>query len=204
MDFCDSESRGNLVETEKQLLETGLSTEFQEDLNIAIGENDSEDELEKSDTQRRMDDDEKSEQDIDTHDESLSSNENSKENEDDEEVSEDETEQQINIVSKNRPTNEEDDEESIENEESMRSDASDHSDDKGLWEDIYGRQRDKEGNVVSSRYVPPAARVTTTEMSIDGEKARRFERQLKGILNRLAEQNMHTIANQVYLVLYDV
>ncbi|EFN89915.1 nucleolar MIF4G domain-containing protein 1 homolog [Harpegnathos saltator] len=148
LDFCDSEDRNHMVETEKQLLETGLSAEFEEDLNMAISEDD---------------------------------------------ISSEETDR-INMKTKSYPTNGEDE---IENEESKHSDASKQSDDsKGLWEDIYGRQRDKEGNVIAKKYVPPAASIST-DISVDSEKARRLERQLKGILNRLAEQNMHTIANQV-------
>ncbi|EZA48843.1 Nucleolar MIF4G domain-containing protein [Ooceraea biroi] len=170
LDFCNSENRN--VETEKQLLESGLSTEFKEDLNIAIGENDSEEEHEKDDTEYNMDDNEDSEQDTEDN------------------------KNKVNIKSRNRPTNKED--AILETEESIHSDASEHShDSKGLWEDIYGRQRDKEGNIVSTKYVPPAARITSTDISMDDEKTRKLERQLKGILNRLAEQNMHTIANQV-------
>ncbi|XP_026825309.1 nucleolar MIF4G domain-containing protein 1 homolog isoform X2 [Ooceraea biroi] len=192
LDFCNSENRN--VETEKQLLESGLSTEFKEDLNIAIGENDSEEEHEKDDTEYNMDDNEDSEQDTEDN-KSLLSNENSDHHEDNDEVSEEEADK-VNIKSRNRPTNKED--AILETEESIHSDASEHShDSKGLWEDIYGRQRDKEGNIVSTKYVPPAARITSTDISMDDEKTRKLERQLKGILNRLAEQNMHTIANQV-------
>lgn len=222
LDFCDSENRNHIVETEKQLLETGLSTEFKEDLNMAIGEDDSEDE---HDEERNVDDNEDLEQNIDDSEDSeedVDDNEDSEQNMDDSEDSEQdignesilsdkdseldgnenmssEKTNRINMNLKSHSTN--DDE--IGNEESRYSDASEQSDDsKGLWEDIYGRQRDREGNVITKKYVPPAARVTNTDISIDSEKTRRLERQLKGILNRLAEQNMHTIANQV-TILFD-
>ena len=71
----------------------------------------------------------------------------------------------------------------------------------GTWEDIYGRKRDKDGNVVtteSNKYIPPGARLKQFEKdSESSEKLMRLRKQLKGYLNRLAEQNMHTIAGQV-------
>ncbi|XP_069672026.1 nucleolar MIF4G domain-containing protein 1 [Periplaneta americana] len=65
------------------------------------------------------------------------------------------------------------------------------------WEDIYGRTRDKQGNVVEAKtgkYVPPHMRESAT----GGDKQlERLRRQLKGLLNRLAENNMSSIASQV-------
>lgn len=231
MDFCDSDNRNHIVETEKQLLETGLSTEFEEDLNIAIsennGENDEEPNIDDEDSEENIDsseeqniDDEDFEENIDDSNEDFEQNtddnEDSKqdmENEsilsakdselsDNENMSSEKT-NRVNVKSKSYSRNDEDEinDEGEENEELRHSDASEQSDDnKGLWEDIYGRQRDKEGNVIAKKYVPPAARVTNTDTSVDNEKTRRLERQLKGILNRLAEQNMHAIANQVILL----
>ena len=68
-----------------------------------------------------------------------------------------------------------------------------------LWEDIYGRKRDREGNVIqeSAKYVPPAARVTADDINTDDERLHLLRKQLKGCLNRVAEHNIHTIANQV-------
>lgn len=186
MDFCDSENRSYIGETEKQLVETGLSKEFEEDLNIAIGEVDTEDGHENHDKEDSIDGSEDSEQ--DSENESLLSNENLTE-ENSEEISSEET----NTINKSK-TYAEDDEGEMVNEE-LNQNISEQSDNEGLWEDIYGRQRNKEGNIVS-KYVPPAGRITS-DISSDSEKVRRLERQVKGILNRLAEQNMHTIANQV-------
>lgn len=190
MDFCESENRSHIVETEKQLLETGLSTEFEEDLNMAIGE-DTENEYEKHDEEDNIDNNEDSDQ--DSENDSLLSGENSIQD-NSEEFSSEET-NTLNIESNEHATDEED--ETV-NEESNHSNASEQSDDnEGLWEDIYGRQRDKEGNIVSKKYVPPAVRVTNNDISSDSEKISRLKKQMKGTLNRLAEQNMHTIANQV-------
>jgi len=177
------------VETDKQLLETGLSTEFEEDLNIAIGaENDVEDESEKFEGENNKDNDEDPEQDV--NNESQSTNENSED--DNEDIDPEET-NDINIETEEYLS----DKDEAEDEESRHITLEQSDDNEGLWEDIYGRQRDKKGNIVSKKYVPPGARITSTDISVSGEKVHRLERQLKGILNRLAEQNMHTIGNQV-------
>ncbi|KAF3422572.1 hypothetical protein E2986_02446 [Frieseomelitta varia] len=72
--------------------------------------------------------------------------------------------------------------------------------DKDTWEDIYGRKRDKEGNIIdnASRYIPPAARMNTVHSTNpDDEKLQSLRKQLKGCLNRVTEHNMYSIANQV-------
>lgn len=191
MDFCDSENRSHIVETEKQLLETGLSREFEEDLNMAIGEDDTEDDHKKHDEEDSIDDNEDSEQDLEN--ESLLSENLTQNNS--EEITSEET-NMMNIKSKKYAAEKEDE---IVNEELSDSNVSEQSDgnNEGLWEDIYGRQRDKEGNIVSKKYVPPAVRFASNNISSNNEKVHRLEKQLKGILNRLTEQNMHTIANQV-------
>ncbi|XP_070167373.1 nucleolar MIF4G domain-containing protein 1 homolog [Polyergus mexicanus] len=190
LDFCDSENRSHMVETEKQLLETGLSTEFEEDLNIAIGAEDNIEDEEKLDRESNIDNNEDFEQDMDN--ESLLTNENS-DQDDSEDISLEET-NNINVETEKYSTA--NDENETENEKSRHA-LEELDDNEGLWEDIYGRQRDKKGNIVSKKYIPPAARVTNIDISVGSEKAHRLERQLKGILNRLAEQNMHTIGNQV-------
>jgi len=174
-------------------LESGISTEFEEDLNIAIGENDSKDE--ENNKQYSMNDNEDFEQDTDN--ESILSNESSDQDKDSEEASENETDVEFTKYPTNKGNDIKND---IKNEDSADSDVSEHSNDnKGLWEDIYGRQRDKKGNIIATKYVPPAARVASTD-TINDEKTFKCERQLKGILNRLAERNMHTIANQVLII----
>ncbi|CAH2000517.1 unnamed protein product [Acanthoscelides obtectus] len=67
----------------------------------------------------------------------------------------------------------------------------------GTWEDIYGRLRAKDGSVISqkeSKYVPPALRQDNSKQS---EKLTRLRKQLKGLLNRLTESNMHSIATTI-------
>ena len=60
------------------------------------------------------------------------------------------------------------------------------------WEDIYGRKRDSQGNVLATKYVPPAMRAQSEKGDLS-----RLEKQLKGQLNRLAESNMQGIARFV-------
>lgn len=71
--------------------------------------------------------------------------------------------------------------------------------DEYFWEDIYGRKRDREGNVVckTTKYVPPAARAITDNQNTKDEKLHCLRKRLKGCLNRVAEQNIHSIASQV-------
>lgn len=68
-------------------------------------------------------------------------------------------------------------------------------DNDNLWEDIYGRTRDKKGNIVNN--VSSVIQRKPLEGTQDNEKRCRLKKQLKGLLNRLAESNMHIIANQV-------
>ena len=74
--------------------------------------------------------------------------------------------------------------------------------DKDTWEDIYGRKRDKKGNIIDNvnKYVPPAARINTVHSTnLDDEKLQLLRKQLKGCLNRVTEYNMYSIANQVIM-----
>merc|ERR1719369_13219 len=88
-----------------------------------------------------------------------------------------------------------------------------------IWEDIYGRRRDTDGNIikettignesetdlsktpepaVKSKYIPPALRnKPATENEASKAALLRLKKQLKGMLNRLAETNMVSIARQV-------
>ena len=77
-------------------------------------------------------------------------------------------------------------------------------------EDIYGRKRDAEGNILrvesseptsgTSKYIPPALRNKMANLE-DSEQKRlalqRLSRQIKGLLNRLAESNMHGITRDI-------
>ena len=97
------------------------------------------------------------------------------------------------------------DEDLEEDSSSKEENPEENEDNTKLWEDIYGRTRDQDGNVVTNRYIPPAARAKNLEKdSENSERLIKLRRQLKGPLNRLTDRNMHTIAAQVnkdYLVI---
>lgn len=85
------------------------------------------------------------------------------------------------------------------------SDASETEDRPKEWEDIYGRKRDKDGNLIkenTNKYVPPHLRkaMETSVTEIDPkriEKIQNLKRQLKGQINRLAEANLHRVTIDV-------
>ncbi|XP_034243707.1 nucleolar MIF4G domain-containing protein 1 homolog [Thrips palmi] len=105
------------------------------------------------------------------------------------------------------------DNEDFDSDESMCEDDDDQDDVKrnksesrknpdGTWEDIYGRTRDKGGNVIDAtpgKYIPPAlrAKMQGNEDEKRKEILSRLRRQMKGLLNRLAENNMTSICNQM-------
>ena len=79
------------------------------------------------------------------------------------------------------------------------------SDKNGFWQDIYGRTRDKKGQVVTEnkgKYVPPGKRLA---LAADGDQSAetiQLKRQMKGLLNRLSEANLAGIVStieQLYL-----
>ena len=81
-----------------------------------------------------------------------------------------------------------------------------HLDADGIKEDMYGQLRDKEGNVikdketeVGGKYIPPAPRKLMA-LSISEKKKEQLamlKKNLKGLINCLAESNMAGIASQI-------
>ncbi|KAJ8712571.1 hypothetical protein PYW07_005413 [Mythimna separata] len=60
-----------------------------------------------------------------------------------------------------------------------------------VWEDIYGRKRDKEGNIIKEEkgvYVPPHLR---NKDSSSDKQLLQLKRQIKSVLNKLAGTNLH-------------
>nr|XP_049702037.1 nucleolar MIF4G domain-containing protein 1 homolog [Helicoverpa armigera]XP_049702043.1 nucleolar MIF4G domain-containing protein 1 homolog [Helicoverpa armigera] len=60
-----------------------------------------------------------------------------------------------------------------------------------VWEDIYGRKRDKEGNVIKEEkgvYIPPHLR---NKDSSSDKQLQQLKRQIKSVLNKLAGTNLH-------------
>ncbi|XP_067011614.2 nucleolar MIF4G domain-containing protein 1 [Anabrus simplex] len=87
---------------------------------------------------------------------------------------------------------------SVEGEEGASDKGSENNE---FWEDIYGRTRDKKGNVVqvsAGKYIPPQLRAQAASADAKKkEQLQRLRKQMKGLLNRLAENNMNSIAMQL-------
>ncbi|XP_053374395.1 nucleolar MIF4G domain-containing protein 1 homolog [Mercenaria mercenaria] len=79
-----------------------------------------------------------------------------------------------------------------------------------LKEDIYGRLRDSQGNIIRDNkpaggegaYVPPAKRL---QMAGSGDEKKRFilerlQKQLKGLVNRASENNMQPISGEIEML----
>ncbi|CAH0725504.1 unnamed protein product, partial [Brenthis ino] len=66
-----------------------------------------------------------------------------------------------------------------------------------VWEDIYGRKRDKEGNIIKEEkgvYIPPHLR--NKDSASDKELAQ-IKRQIKSVLNKLAGTNLHWASTSI-------
>lgn len=122
--------------------------------------------------------------------------------EENEETSEENAEKDHDNNSETEYNSDEENENSSNNEDDESDDA-----DKKVWEDIYGRKRDKDGNViqedVASKYVPPHLRkvnLKSSDAEADPkriEKLKNLKRQIKGHINRLAESNLHRISIEI-------
>ena len=107
-------------------------------------------------------------------------------------------------------TDGEEDDASLQDEDEDLSNTEYHEEEEDFKEDIYGRKRDVRGNIVKSsehdsgsqtvgKYVPPAMR-NKANLGVSEEKKKALERlskQLKGLLNRLAESNMIGISREI-------
>lgn len=118
-----------------------------------------------------------------------------------------------NLIKK-KQSDDDDDDDDYGSDESVGSKLADEKPD--IWEDIYGRKRDKDGNIIkdnaveaqsTGKYIPPHLRARlATEADGNGEsdmdpkrkeKLMRLKRLLKGQLNRLSEANMHKITTEI-------
>ncbi|XP_058978593.1 nucleolar MIF4G domain-containing protein 1 homolog [Musca domestica] len=73
-------------------------------------------------------------------------------------------------------------------------------------EDIYGRKRDKDGNIITEpandgpqKYIPPHQRALLAAKNDDKQAQilERLRKQCKGLLNRLSEANLHKISSGI-------
>ncbi|XP_076349101.1 nucleolar MIF4G domain-containing protein 1 homolog [Tachypleus tridentatus] len=79
--------------------------------------------------------------------------------------------------------------------------SGDKSEKNDYWEDIYGRLRDEQGNVIKlgkkdTKYIPPAKRLPAkTEDEKKKKELERLRKQLKGLINRLSESNLKPVSS---------
>ncbi|XP_076233254.1 nucleolar MIF4G domain-containing protein 1 isoform X1 [Calliopsis andreniformis] len=173
LNFCLEKDRKCMVETERELLENEFNDELKADLTVTIAEDPAKNSfIDKPCQVNRLD---RTSIEENIKDSRLSGIGNETANNDS---------LRVRRTKRSKPDVERDSGITPEN----RNDGED------LWEDIYGRKRDKDGNVVreTNKYVPPAARSTT-----DDERLCSLRKRLKGCLNRVAEHNIHNIANQI-------
>ncbi|XP_076653912.1 nucleolar MIF4G domain-containing protein 1 [Halictus rubicundus] len=79
-----------------------------------------------------------------------------------------------------------------------QSESYDNIDDKDdTWEDIYGRKRNRDGKVIHELDTHKSHIAQIHNINEDDEKLLSLKRKLKGCMNRVAENNMHTICNQI-------
>ncbi|KAF7402259.1 hypothetical protein HZH66_004526 [Vespula vulgaris] len=174
LDFCDNDNRKQVVEMEEQLLKGEGDKDLEEDIAMFL-ENDDTKGIANCDT-NDWSNDEQYEAQI-----ALKNDKFKKKKQD--EMIDSIKESDEDLLS----------DKSLDDIETNISQSSDNDD---LWEDIYGRTRDKKGNIVNN--VSSVIQRKPLEAIQDNDEKRcRLKKQLKGLLNRLAESNMHIIANQV-------
>ncbi len=163
LEACDSE----------KLNELGLNDSFEDD-----SEDSSEEEVSLVAEQDQLCDEDANSETNDSLEDSFSDDEN------EHGVPEEEEEEEIEHDNQSDSSNEID--------EQSKDDAVESETDAKVWEDIYGRKRDAQGNIVQTKYVPPALRAQNSKNDLS-----RLEKQLKGQLNRLAESNLQSISRVI-------
>ena len=180
LDACDSTKIANF-ENEEMDDEFGNS-DLSKELELMEGED-------MDDSNQETDDDEVNSSNIDS--------DNEEPEDDNHNMDEDE-------IYENESIKDEDDIEDVNENDVNEGDAG--ADD--YWEDIYGRKRDTKGNLVTeevqeseepskSKYVPPAMRAKLGSSEEKSVILERLSKKIKGLLNRLAESNMHGISRDI-------
>ncbi|KAK4873571.1 hypothetical protein RN001_012931 [Aquatica leii] len=223
LEVCDSKNLEAAVAAEQQF--SAVNDDFAEDLELMTGKTKKEkkenpvlDDSEESDN--NMNEDLSSNEDMDDDDSIEEDDVDVNPMSDEESATTKDDDVDVNAMSDEESATTEDDDVDV---NAMSDDESvttgdhdqDHTDDDEpnqeqekegdeTWEDIYGRTRGKDGSVLpanENKYVPPAIRAKMEAASSDdkarSEKLKRLQRQLKGLLNRLAESNMHSISSQI-------
>ncbi|KAG5679312.1 hypothetical protein PVAND_008887 [Polypedilum vanderplanki] len=133
-----------------------------------------------------------SENEVDDRDAESENGENSIDNEDDS-ADENKFEGEENSI--------ESENESMPEDESAQ-DSESEKEEEQIHEDIYGRKRDKDGNIIqedTTKYIPPHLRKSLNSIDLESdpkrkEKLQNLKRQINGYINRLAESNLHRIS----------
>lgn len=198
LEVCDDETRKVAVETEKQLMGIDGEQDFEEDYAMMMGCDEEIDEKPKNKSKKFSDV---------SHDTELDENELDGSEENGYEHSDDDTHSNQSAEDSDFAVMDEDnsDEEYDPTECSGKSVEEENIRD-GTWEDIYGRKRDKDGTIITQsteKYLPPAARLKQLEKTTEEQaKFIHLRKILKGLINRLAEHNMHCITTQVIYINY--
>ncbi|RZB40187.1 nucleolar MIF4G domain-containing protein 1 [Asbolus verrucosus] len=212
LEVCDSENLKSSALAEQQLTE--INDEFEEDLALMTENVD--------DVNVDSDDSEINSQDFEeasSSDDELNSSDESCENMEESDIQIKkrpiETERinlkrrKLNSESSDSGDLSDQDNESVQSNETLSNHEENNHDERiknnkdGTWEDIYGRLRAADGSIInesSQKYIPPAVRLSMEGSSVNkvrDQKLERLRKQLKGLLNRLAESNMHNIATQL-------
>ncbi|XP_031844165.1 nucleolar MIF4G domain-containing protein 1 homolog [Nomia melanderi] len=167
LDFCLQEDRKCIVDAEEELVENKYNNEFKTDLSMVLEETDTE-------TMERDDEENRNDSDSSTHAPKCFSRNNNL--------------NRLKIDKVKLDTKQ----------DKMCNNIDDT--DNNIWEDIYGRKRDREGNIIHehNKYTFRDTEVNANNaINKDNEKLLFLKRKLKGCLNRIAEQNMHIITNQI-------
>ncbi|CAH1776366.1 unnamed protein product, partial [Owenia fusiformis] len=190
LDACDSEKLTAMLDADD--IDSDLDVDLENKLQESEGESD--DDRNESDDNESDNNESESNEDARSDNDESESNANSDENDESEKDNDSEENMSENDSSDNDPEN--DTSQTIPNKKPTKTKAS------VMKEDIYGRLRDVDGNLVTGSttiagsYVPPGKRL---KLEADNNQATniRLKKQLKGLVNRLSEANMQGIGGQI-------
>ncbi|XP_076286950.1 nucleolar MIF4G domain-containing protein 1 homolog [Lasioglossum baleicum] len=171
LDFCLEKDRKCMVETEREMLENEFNNQFKTDLSMVLEESG----MEATEENDKESIDEVNADEVDSSDSEYT----------------DELESQNGDLEISETSNVELNDE--------QSESYDNIDDKDndTWEDIYGRKRNRDGQVIHEPDTHKSHIAQIQTINEDDETLLSLKRKLKGCMNRVAENNMHTISNQI-------
>nr|XP_022910395.1 nucleolar MIF4G domain-containing protein 1 homolog isoform X2 [Onthophagus taurus] len=199
LEICDGEMK-NAISAEQQFKEA--NDDFEEDFELMTGKKIKKQKVKKDDFDNFSD----LEDDLQDSEDDLDDLQDSKDDLDDLQDSEDDLddfEASLDDLQDSKDDLQDSEDKNLDDIDEINDDEENKSK-IGTWEDIYGRLRSKDGSILNeesikpSKYIPPALRKQDSlNDSQRKERLARLTKQLKGLLNRLAEANMHSISNQI-------